>query len=339
MILRVFKRTMNSISVVVPLFNEKEALPALYREIATSLRPLGADFEIIFVDDGSTDGSFGLLKHLRQGDDSIRIVRFRRNFGKSAALSAGFDYARGEIVVTLDADLQDRPHEIGRLIERLESGCDLVSGWRRTRRDRWTKRLASRVFNSVTALLTGVRLHDINCGMKAYRRSVIEEISVYGEMHRYIPVLASYRGFILGEVEVEHGRRPHGRSKYGVTRMLGGFFDLITVILLARYNRKPLHIFGIVGGLMSLSGLGILTYLTVLWFFDEALSGRPLLLLGVVLLIVGAQSILFGLLAEMIAYASRREHDYAVETVVGTGEALGERDETRPGSGLRKAEG
>lgn len=314
---------MKSISVIVPLYNEKESLAELHAELSEVLDQLHVTSEVVFVDDGSRDGSYGELCRIQQGDSRVRVVRLRRNFGKSAALQAGFQEARGEVIVTLDADLQDCPGEIPRLLEELQGGADLVSGWKRTRRDRLGKRLASVLFNRVTSLLTGVPLHDINCGLKAYRREVIDEIQVYGEMHRYIPVLASYRGFAVGEVAVEHRPRRYGRSKYGPGRLLGGFFDLLTVIILTRYNSKPLHAFGIVGLLLLAVGMGIEIYLSVGWFFGNWIGDRPAFQLGILLLIIGVQFLFFGLLAEMIAYSARRADDYSVREVQGrrSGEA------------------
>ena len=303
---------MKSLSVIIPLYNEKESLSELHVELTAMLDQISTDAEIIFVDDGSSDGSFRALCELQEGDPRIRIIRFRRNFGKSAALSAGFQEAAGDVIVTLDADLQDSPAEVPKLLAELEDGMDLVSGWKRIRRDSATRRLASRVFNRVTALLTGVPLHDINCGLKAYRREVIEQIQVYGEMHRYIPVLASYRGFAVGEVAVQHRPRRYGRSKYGAARLLGGFFDLLTVIILTRYNSKPLHAFGIFGILLMAVGLGIEAYLSVGWFFGRWIGDRPAFMLGVLLLIIGVQFLFFGLLAEMIAYSSRQADDYSI---------------------------
>jgi glycosyltransferase involved in cell wall biosynthesis len=316
---------MRSISVIVPLFNEEQALRELHDGIAAELESLDADAEIIYVDDGSTDRSFEVVKALQAEDPRIRIVRFRRNFGKSAALSAGFREARGEIIVTIDADLQDLPSEMHRLVFRLEEGHDLVSGWKKDRQDPIGKRWPSKIFNFVTSFLTGVPLHDMNCGFKAYRREVVEEIRVYGEMHRYIPVLASYRGFRVGEIPVEHRRRPYGTSKYGVGRFFGGFFDLMTVIMLTRYNRKPLHAFGIFGVILFSSGLLIELYLTVGWFFGRWIEYRPALLFGILMLIVGIQFVFFGLLAEMIAYSTRRDEDFSIKEIVEGGEGVGPR--------------
>jgi glycosyltransferase involved in cell wall biosynthesis len=304
---------MKSISVVIPLFNEKDSLVELYQGVVAEISHHTADFEILFVDDGSVDGSFEVLLGLQREDPRIRILRLRRNFGKSAALSAGFKMARGEIIVTLDADLQDQPQEMGKLLAKLDEGYDLVSGWKRERRDCLKKRIASRIFNRVTSLLTGVPLNDINCGYKVYRRRVIEEIKVYGEMHRYIPVLASYRGFHVGEVPVVHRARLHGKSKYGAGRMLGGFFDLLTVIMLTRYNSKPLHVFGILGILSFTIGFLIEAYLSYGWLVhDRWIENRPAFMLGILLLIIGIQFIFFGLLAEMIAYTAKREDDYSI---------------------------
>jgi glycosyltransferase involved in cell wall biosynthesis len=304
---------MKSISVVIPLFNEKDSLVELYQGVVAEISHHTADFEILFVDDGSVDGSFEVLLGLQREDPRIRILRLRRNFGKSAALSAGFKMARGEIIVTLDADLQDQPQEMGKLLAKLDEGYDLVSGWKRERRDCLKKRIASRIFNRVTSLLTGVPLNDINCGYKVYRRRVIEEIKVYGEMHRYIPVLASYRGFHVGEVPVVHRARLHGKSKYGAGRMMGGFFDLLTVIMLTRYNSKPLHVFGILGILSFTIGFLIEAYLSYGWLVhDRWIENRPAFMLGILLLIIGIQFIFFGLLAEMIAYTAKREDDYSI---------------------------
>jgi glycosyltransferase involved in cell wall biosynthesis len=307
---------MKSISVIVPLYNEKESLPLLYAELVTVLNDRGEEYEIIFVDDGSTDGSFAVLKGLQAKDRNIRLVRLRRNFGKSSALSAGFRVAEGKLIVTIDADLQDRPSELPKMLARLEEGYDLISGWKCPRRDPLTKLIPSRLFNWITALLTGIPLHDINCGFKVYRREVIEEIEVYGEMYRYIPVLASYRGFAVGEVAVAHSPRKFGRSKYGVSRLFGGFFDLVTVIMLTRYNKKPLHVFGIAGIVLLLAGLALEAYLSIGWFFGRWIQDRPAFMLGVLLLIIGVQFIFFGLIGEMIAYSARRDDDYSIREII-----------------------
>lgn len=314
---------MRTLSVIIPIYNERESVSELYTALRAELKQLDVDSEIIFVDDGSRDGTDRILSDLQEQDASITIIQFRRNFGKAAALSAGFQMARGEVIVTMDADLQDQPSEMHRLLEKLESGYDLVSGWKKVRHDPIGKRWPSRVFNFVTSLLTGVPLHDMNCGFKAYLREVVEEISLYGEMHRYIPVLASYRGFRVGEVVIEHRPRPYGQSKYGVTRLFGGFFDLLTVIMLTRYNRKPLHAFGVFGGLMLAIGFVIEVYLSVGWLFGRWIGDRPILLLGILLLIVGMQFMFFGLMAEMIAYSSRRDEDFSIREIRKGGRRVG----------------
>jgi glycosyltransferase involved in cell wall biosynthesis len=302
-----------TVSVVIPVFNERPTLAELLSRLERVLDQSRIIGEVIFVDDGSTDGSLEEIKSLRSNTLAVRYIRFRRNFGKSAALAAGFVAARYSIVATMDADLQDLPEELPLLIEKLGEGLDLVSGWRHNRRDKLTRRIASQIYNRATALFTGVRLHDINCGFKCYRRRVLEEVMVYGEQHRYIPVLASYRGFKLGEVQVEHARRKHGASRYGASRVFGGVFSLLTVILLTRYTNKPLHFFGFLGIVLGAIGSAIDLYLVFARIvFKEWLSNRPLLIIGTLLVIVGVQFILFGLLAEMIAFSYRRESDYSV---------------------------
>ena len=305
-----------TISVVVPVLNERATLETLYRRLIAVLEEISSRHEIIFVDDGSTDGSIEKLRELSAIDDSVKYIRFRRNFGKSAALAAGFRAARYRILVTMDGDLQDIPEQVPLLLEKLDEGYDLVSGWRYQRRDKLAKRIGSRIYNSVTSLLTGVRLHDINCGLKCYRREVLDEVMVYGERHRYIPVLASYRGFRLGEVKIEHAEREHGESRFGLERVLGGVFSLLTVILMTRYTNKPLHFFGLMGALLASAGSAIDLYLIFARvFFDQWLTNRPLLIIGTLLAIVGVQLVLFGLLAEMVAFSYRRESDYSVVEV------------------------
>src|SRR5262249_53630954 len=270
-------------------------------------------YEIIFVDDGSNDGSIELLERMTRLNPFVRYIRFRRNFGKSAALAAGFRAARFDVITTMDADLQDLPEELPRLVQKLSEGYDLVSAWRKNRSDRLSRRVASRIYNWTTSKLTGVRLHDINCGFKCYRRTVINEVKIYGERHRFIPVLASYRGFRLGEVPVNHATRSYGESRYGFERVFGGIFSLLTVILLTRYTNKPLHFFGMVG--LSLASIGSLIdlYLIVARIiFNQWLNNRPLLIVGTMLIVVGVQLVIFGLLAEMIAFSYRREDDYSI---------------------------
>jgi glycosyltransferase involved in cell wall biosynthesis len=302
-----------SLSVVVPLFNERAALDDLYQRLSAVLTELARTHEIIFVDDGSTDGSFMKLKEFRAADRSVRYIRFRRNFGKSAALAAGFSAARYEVIVTLDADLQDMPEQLPLMLDKLDQGYDIICGWRYQRHDKLTKRIGSKIYNLVTALLTGVRLHDLNCGFKCIRRQVLDEVMVYGERHRYIPVLASYRGFRLGEVRIEHAPRAHGSSRYGLERVLGGVFSLLTVILMTRYTNKPLHFFGLMGTLLFAVGFLVDVYLIIVRIvYSQWLTNRPALIIGTLLIIVGVQLVLFGLLAEMIAFSYRRESDYSI---------------------------
>jgi glycosyltransferase involved in cell wall biosynthesis len=302
-----------AISVVVPLCNERPTLEELYNRLATTLDKIADEYEIIFVDDGSRDGSIEKIKELSLINPAVRFIRFRRNFGKSAALAAGFRAARLPLIATLDADLQDIPEQLALLIEKLGEGFDLVSGWRYNRNDKLSKRIGSKIYNRATSVLTGVRLRDINCGLKCYRREVLDEVMIYGERHRYIPVLASYRGFRLGEVKIEHARREHGRSHYGIERVFGGIFSLLTVILLTRYTNRPLHFFGYMGAFLGFVGTVIDAYLVMgRLLFNRWLSNRPLLIIGTLLIIVGVQFILFGLLAEMIAFSYRRESDYSI---------------------------
>src|SRR5687767_7291774 len=302
-----------TISVVVPLFNERASLNELYSRLTSVLEETGQRYEIIFVDDGSTDDSLNALKDFRTVNRSVRFIRFRRNFGKSAALAAGFRAARYSIIITIDADLQDIPEQLPLLINKLDEGYDLVCGWRHSRHDRLTKRIASKIYNVVTGMLTGVRLHDLNCGFKCIRREVLDEVMVYGERHRFIPVLASYRGFRLGEVKIDHAPRAHGSSRYGIERVLGGMFSLLTIILMTRYTNKPLHFFGFLGSLLFSIGFIIDFYLITLRVVSKQwLSNRPLLIIGTLLIIVGVQLVLFGLLAEMIAFSYRREGDYSI---------------------------
>ena len=288
------------ISVVVPVYDEERSVALLYDELRSTLESLDTPWETIFVDDGSTDGTFAALTRLHSQMDNVRVVRLRRNFGKAAALVAGFDQARGETVVTIDGDLQDDPAEIPRLLAKLDEGFDLVSGWKTRRRDPLSRRILSRVFNTVTSRFSGVRLHDMNCGLKAYRAEVVHGLRLYGELHRFIPVLAHYRGFRIAELPVNHRPREHGSSRYGLERYLRGFLDLLTVSFIGRYRHRPLHLFGGFGLALATIGIGILVYLTVDKVLGHAIGGRPLLTLGVLLVVVGMQFFSLGLISEMI---------------------------------------
>lgn len=304
------------ISVVVPLLDEEGTLEELHEKLTRVLGSIGDPYEILFVDDGSRDRSSKIIAALAERDPAVGYVCFRRNFGKSAALDAGFRRARGEIVVTMDADLQDDPEEIPRLLAALdERELDLVSGWKQKRHDPPSKTLPSRLFNFTVRTLTGLKLNDFNCGLKAYRAEAIDGLDLYGELHRYVPVLVAWRGFAVGEIAVNHHPRKWGHSKYGIERMAKGFFDLLTVILLTRYRRRPLHLFGWAGLTMFLLGFGCLAYLTVLWFLGMGPIGtRPLLFLGLLLVMVGVQLVSTGLLGEMINSTRAVERGYTLRS-------------------------
>jgi glycosyltransferase involved in cell wall biosynthesis len=295
------------ISVVVPLYNEAESLATLHAELALSFETnrLGP-VEFLFVNDGSRDGSWAEIRKIAASDPRVRGIRFRRNFGKAAALTAGFRAARGSIVFTLDGDLQDDPAEIPRFLSKLDEGFDVVSGWKRTRHDPWHKVGPSRIFNQMVSGLTGCKLHDHNCGFKAYRREVLDEVTLYGELHRFVPVLASERGFKVSEIVVNHRPRKFGRSKYGVARFIKGLLDLLTVHFLSRYGQRPLHVLGALGLAMLVLGGAGLTYLAVIWVIGYWVDGyrpigdRPLMFYSGILLAVGTQLVCMGVLAEMV---------------------------------------
>ena len=299
------------LSVVVPVLDEVDSLAGLYRELTAVLEPLGRPYELIFVDDGSHDGSFTTLEKLHRSDDRVRVIQHRRNFGKAAALQSGFQAARGDVVVTLDADLQDDPAELPRLLQHLEDGYDLVSGWKHDRQDPASKTWPSRLFNVVTAWLTGVRLHDFNSGYKVYRREVVEELRLYGELHRFIPALAAWRGFRVDEVPVHHRPRRFGRSKYGSARFWRGSLDLLTVLFLTRYTRRPLHLFGSLGLVAWAAGGTVNLYLAALWLAGvRPIGNRPLLAFGILGMLVGLQFFCLGLLSELIlSYQAARGAD------------------------------
>ncbi len=311
--------------MLVPVLDEEGTVEELSRQVAEVIDGLGRTFEIVFVDDGSRDATPERIKAAHESDERVKLVRLRRNFGKAAALTAGLDHSRGRIVITMDGDLQDDPGEIPRFLEALEGGgegggqggLDLVSGWKRQRKDRPVKRHTSKIFNWATRTLAQVDLHDFNCGFKAYRREVLEQVAIYGELHRYIPVLASRKGFRVGEIEVHHMPRRHGVSKYGWDRFYKGLLDLITVLFITRYTPRPLHLFGLVGLGFLAAGFGVNLYLAILWLGGEALSRRPLLFLGVLLMVMGVQVLTTGLLAEMIAHSDfRRRDSYSVKETV-----------------------
>ncbi len=303
------------LSVVIPLLNEEESLQPLFDRIHETCRDNNLNYEVVFVDDGSTDGSLEVLKSLKKTyPNIIKIISFRKNYGKSAALSEGFKIVEGDIVITMDADLQDDPREIPNLIAKLEEGYDLVSGWKKNRHDPLSKTLPSKLFNYVTSKMTGIKIHDFNCGLKAYRKEVIDDLPVYGEMHRYLPVLANWQGYKVSEIPVEHHPRKYGVTKFGINRFFHGFFDLFTVLFLTRYKKTPLYIFGMVGFTMSFIGFLIEAYLTVYKFMGHGgISRRPLFFLGILLIIVGSQFFSLGLLAEMISAHFAEKQDYSIK--------------------------
>jgi glycosyltransferase involved in cell wall biosynthesis len=305
------------ISVVIPLYNEDESLRELHQQLRSTLSRMNVRYELIFVDDGSTDRSFQVLRDLKRVDKHVKIIRFRRNYGKSAALSVGFEKAQGNVVVTMDADLQDDPAEIPALRRRLDEGLDLVSGWKKVRRDPISKTIPSRFFNAVTALMTGIRIHDFNCGLKAYRRDVVKTVKVYGELHRYVPVLAHWEGFKIGELPVQHRARKYGRTKFGLGRFWKGFLDLLTALFTTRYFRRPLHLFGLWGLVTFLIGFIIDGWLSIEWLLGKtALSNRPLFLAGFLLMVIGIQFISIGLLGEMISKSRPAQEEYSIRDFI-----------------------
>jgi len=321
-----------ALSFVIPFLNEEESLRELCERIeAAAVEVLGPDeqFELIFVDDGSTDGSVAVIEKLVEERSNVSLLQLAGNFGKSAALAAGFEHARGRVVFTLDADLQDDPKEIPRFLARLDEGFDLVSGYKRKRHDPITKVFPSRIFNWMVRTLTGITLHDVNCGFKAYRRAVLRNVRVYGEMHRFVPVLAKWKRFRIAEIEVEHHARQFGESKFGGGRFFRGFMDLLTVTFLLRYERRPAHFFGAVGSLLTLAGVCVNVYLTVLWVLGESIGHRPLLILGVLLVVVGVQFLAIGLIAELMVHFGSGHKPYVLRRTVGPA-ARGARQQLAP---------
>lgn len=287
------------ISVVVPAYDEAESLPELVDRIEASLAPITSRFEVLVIDDGSVDQTRALLGELKATRPWLHSVHFLRNYGKSPALAVGFDRARGAVVFTIDADLQDDPAEFGPILEKLAEGYDLVSGWKQDRKDPFVKTSTSKLFNAVTGMASGLRLHDFNCGLKGYRRAVTRSLQVYGEMHRYLPVLAHVMGFRVGEVPVRHHARQHGETKFGRSRFVNGLLDLFTVIFLSRQRSSPLHFFGRVGLAFGTIGSLILLYFLGVWLVEHALRIRPLMLVGVAFVLVGVQFVSLGLIAEL----------------------------------------
>jgi len=303
----------NKVSIIIPLVNEEESLNPLANEIRKVLKPIDIIYEVIFVDDGSDDNSLKAIKEICRTDKRFKYLSFRMNYGKSAALQVGFKHATGDVIVTMDADLQDDPSEIPNLLRKLNEGFDLVSGWKKIRQDPFVKKYSSRFFNFVTRVISRIKIHDFNCGLKAYRKEVIENVYVYGELHRYIPLLAHWHGYKISEIIVKHHARRYGRTKFGISRFFKGFIDLITVIFTTRYIRRPMHLFGFLGALAFLAGIIVNGYLTYLWVTGGYLSNRPMLFLGILLIIVGVQFFSVGLLGEMFVHNTRSEKEYIIK--------------------------
>ena len=319
-------KTPLALSIVIPLYNEEESIPSLYTRLTAALEEYGRPFEAIIIDDGSSDRSFELLADIARKDTRYKIIRLRRNFGQTAAFSAGFDAARGDVIITMDADLQNDPADIPLLMSKIEEGYDIVSGWRKDRQDRFLDRkLPSMIANRMISNVTDVRLHDYGCSLKAYRRDLLQHVRLYGEMHRFIPALAVQVGGTVTEVPVNHHARQYGSSKYGISRTVRVMLDLITVWFLGTYATRPIHVFGGLGLLSTFLGVLLGVYLTfVKLFMHENIGSRPLLMLAVLLVVVGVQLITMGLLGEMIIrtyYESQGKPIYYVRTVVANGEA------------------
>ncbi len=303
------------ISVVIPLLNEEDSLEELSKLLTFNLTKIAVDsWEVIFIDDGSTDKSYEIIKKICKENNKFKSIRFRRNYGKSAALSVGFKRAEGDIIITMDADLQDDPNELENLVNKINEGYDLVSGWKKKRYDPISKTLPSKFFNWVTSKAAGIKLHDFNCGLKAYTNEAAKSLNVYGEMHRFLPALSFRDGFKVTEIPVLHHPRKHGISKFGASRFLKGFLDLITVIFLTRFIKRPLHLFGTLGFLCVFVGLGIDIYLTIEWMLGLTyISERPLAILGIALIIVGVQFVSMGLLGEMLVRNSAKDQNYSIK--------------------------
>lgn len=306
---------MQKISIIIPVYNEEKSIGPLHSAVKKTISRVTNSYELIFIDDGSTDNTFFILKKLKSKHKQIKLIKFKKNFGKAAALAAGFKLAKGDIIITMDGDLQDDPTEIPNFISKINEGYDLISGWKYDRKDPLSKKIASKIFNFLTRILTGVHLHDFNCGFKAYRRNVVKNLRLYGELHRYIPVLAYQKGFKLGEIKVKHHPRKYGKSKYGLSRLIKGSFDLITVKFITSYTKRPLHLFGVFGLLFLFLGIILNLYLIYLKIVSGNIGNRPLLFLAVLLIILSVQFIAIGLLGEMITYQNKEE-PYLIEEIL-----------------------
>ena len=313
-------RNNQMISVVIPLYNEEESLNELSEELVKVFDFLKCNYEVLFIDDGSTDNSFAKIREIHRKNPKFHCIKLRRNYGKSAALQKGFEAAGGDIVVTMDGDLQDSPEEIPDLMKLIrEKNLDIVSGWKKNRKDPVGKRWPSKFFNAVTRSVSGIKLHDFNCGLKAYKNDVVKNIEVYGEMHRYIPVIAKSAGFTrIGEKVVQHQPRKFGKSKYGVERIINGFLDIMSIMVVGKFGKRPMHFFGTLGILFFLAGFGILVYLSILKYFQNIfrISERPVFFFGILILIIGAQLFLTGFLAELISRNAPHRNKYIISDTI-----------------------
>jgi glycosyltransferase involved in cell wall biosynthesis len=306
---------MVDLSVVIPIRNEEENIQILYSKLKEVLNKTGKSYEVIFIDDGSTDNSFEVLQELKKKNKTLKVIQFGEGYGKSYALSAGFSLAKGKYIITIDGDLQDDPEEIPKFIEKIKD-LDLVVGWRYERQDPITKRLPSKIFNKLTSMLTGIKIHDCNCGFKIFRRELVDELNLYGELHRYIPALANWKGYKVGEIKVRHNPRKYGKTKYGFLRLIKGFLDLITIKFLMEYSKRPLHLFGTLGIILFLIGFLICMYMTYLWFLGMRIWDRPILLLGVLLILMGAQFFSMGLLGELVVSTQKKSEKLNIKKVL-----------------------
>lgn len=295
-------------SIIVPVFNEEESLPASYNSLHDVFRQIHNSREIIFIDDGSTDHSLDTLKKIAATDPSVRIFSFRKNHGKAEALTFGFQKAKGNLIVTLDADLQDNPSEIQKLIDKMNEGYDVVCGWRKNRKDSFAKIFFSKIFNRLVYFLWGLRLNDYNCSLKVYRKDAAKSLFLYGGMHRFIPLLAHEQGFRVAEVSVEHRERRYGKSKYGISKVIKDIPDVFTMLFITRYSKRPMHFFGTIGGVLFVTGVVVLIYLSFLHFQGIAIGRRPLLLFGILLVIVGIQIFFTGFLADLLLNATSKDN-------------------------------
>jgi len=310
----------NKYSVVLPVFNEEKSLEELIQRLIKVFNGLQESYEIIFVNDGSLDNSWSVIKKIASKNNKVKAVSFRKNFGKSTALACGFHLSSGEIIFTMDTDLQDQPEDIPLFLEKLNKGNDLVSGWKKNRYDSADKVFVSRIFNFLATKMTGVKIHDFNCGFKVYRKEILGNLELYGDLYRFIPALVFWQGFKVSEIEINHHKRLYGKSKFGQSRLLRGIFDLFTIVFILRFLKRPLHFFGFLGLIFFLLGLIASLYLTVIWFGGQAIGHRPLLILAVLLIVIGFQFISTGLLGEMMTYfqnKSEKERTYPIDKTLG----------------------